>query len=274
MTDKQNLIRNPLTVIAVFAGVAETSGAACLPFLVPAVQETYVWFLILFPPLLVALFFATLNWNHRVLYAPSDYRDERNFMGFDPAEPAQLLVKLQDEVTQQQSEPSEAPPTPEITDLGEQATSTLQPPPLGTDITSSARDVFVLSEFAIAKLSRDFKLRLLRNQSPRGMSDVVFDAVADDGTDTTIVEVLHLSRGGNRQAARNVLKYIRRYWETLSSEEQSRFALIFVGATFDQLATSEKAKAFHDIKAMTMNEPFRCTIKIYDKDDLDMGVFG
>lgn len=51
-----------------------------LPFLSPDNQRTYMWFLILFPSGLVALFFATLLWKHRVLYAPSDYREDRSFL--------------------------------------------------------------------------------------------------------------------------------------------------------------------------------------------------
>lgn len=50
-----------------------------MPFLEPENQSTYIWFLMFFPPFLVGLFFITLNFNHKVLYAPSDYKDEDNF---------------------------------------------------------------------------------------------------------------------------------------------------------------------------------------------------
>lgn len=38
-----------------------------------------MWFVMLFPTLLVVLFFLTLNFNHTVLYAPGDYSNERYF---------------------------------------------------------------------------------------------------------------------------------------------------------------------------------------------------
>lgn len=73
-------VKNPLTVIAIFAGTAEISGTAILPLLEAGAQSTYIWFLMLFPFTLIALFFITLNWNHKVLYAPSDFKDEDHFV--------------------------------------------------------------------------------------------------------------------------------------------------------------------------------------------------
>lgn len=73
-------VSNPLTLIAVFASLAEIAATAVLPMLDGAVQGIFVWFVMLFPVLLVVLFFVTLNWNHRVLYAPGDYADEANFL--------------------------------------------------------------------------------------------------------------------------------------------------------------------------------------------------
>ncbi|MCF2826357.1 MULTISPECIES: hypothetical protein [unclassified Pseudoalteromonas] len=74
------IVKNPLSVIAIFAGVAEISGTGVLPFIDPENQELYIWFLMLFPFTLVLLFFATLNWNHRALYAPSDYKSDESFL--------------------------------------------------------------------------------------------------------------------------------------------------------------------------------------------------
>lgn len=73
-------VSNPLTLIAVFASLAEIAATAVLPMVEGAVQGVFVWFVMLFPVLLVVLFFVTLNWNHGVLYAPSDFTDESNFL--------------------------------------------------------------------------------------------------------------------------------------------------------------------------------------------------
>lgn len=80
MTEKVGLIKNPLTIIAIFAGIAEVSGTIVLPFIAPENQIVFIYFLMVFPSILVILFFLTLNFNNKVLYAPSDYKDEQNYI--------------------------------------------------------------------------------------------------------------------------------------------------------------------------------------------------
>jgi hypothetical protein len=73
-------ISNPMTVIAVFATLSETSAAVSLPFLDDDDRDIYIWFLISFPFYLLLLFFATLNFNYRSLYAPSDFEKGKHFI--------------------------------------------------------------------------------------------------------------------------------------------------------------------------------------------------
>ncbi|MHC8345781.1 hypothetical protein [Pseudomonas sp. RT6P73] len=73
-------ITNPMTIIAIFATLSETSAAISLPFLDNEEREIYIWFLISFPFYLLFLFFATLNFNYRSLYAPSDFEKGKHFI--------------------------------------------------------------------------------------------------------------------------------------------------------------------------------------------------
>ncbi|AXI63188.1 hypothetical protein DLD99_22810 [Pseudomonas kribbensis] len=73
-------ITNPISVIAIFAFISETSAAVSLPFLDNDEREIYIWFLISFPFYLLFLFFITLNFNYRSLYAPSDFGNDKNFL--------------------------------------------------------------------------------------------------------------------------------------------------------------------------------------------------
>lgn len=73
-------ITNPMTIIAIFATLSETSAAISLPFLDDSEREIYVWFLISFPFYLLLLFFATLNFNYRSLYAPADFEKSKHFL--------------------------------------------------------------------------------------------------------------------------------------------------------------------------------------------------
>lgn len=80
MVEKIGTIKNPLTIIAIFAGIAEVSGTVVLPFVDKTNQWLFICFLISFPILLIGLFFVTLNFNNKALYAPSDYQDEKNYI--------------------------------------------------------------------------------------------------------------------------------------------------------------------------------------------------
>ncbi|EJM79467.1 MULTISPECIES: hypothetical protein [unclassified Pseudomonas] len=80
MVKLKQRITNPMTVIAIFATLSETSAAISLPFLDDENKEIYIWFLISFPFYLLFLFFATLNFNYRSLYAPSDFEKGKHFI--------------------------------------------------------------------------------------------------------------------------------------------------------------------------------------------------
>lgn len=73
-------ITNPMTIIAIFAVLSEASAAVSLPFLDNEERALYIWFLISFPFYLLFLFFATLNFNYRSLYAPSDFEKSEHFL--------------------------------------------------------------------------------------------------------------------------------------------------------------------------------------------------
>lgn len=69
-------VNNPLTVIAIFSMLTEASAAVSLPYIDRENQKIYVWFLIVFPSVLITLFFLTLNFNNKTLYTPMDYPKE------------------------------------------------------------------------------------------------------------------------------------------------------------------------------------------------------
>lgn len=100
MTEKIGLIKNPLTVIAIFAGIAEVSGTVVLPFIAEKNQMAFIYFLIVFPSVLVVLFFITLNFNNKALYAPSDFNNEENYIKifkYDLSKRENIEVKVSQE---------------------------------------------------------------------------------------------------------------------------------------------------------------------------------
>ncbi|MCL2888097.1 MAG: hypothetical protein FWF35_02130 [Elusimicrobia bacterium] len=80
MIEKIKRIDNPLTIIAFFAAIAEVSATISLGLVGPELQKIFIWFVMLFPALLVICFFITLNFNPKVIYSPSDFKNEENFL--------------------------------------------------------------------------------------------------------------------------------------------------------------------------------------------------
>lgn len=109
MIEKIGSVKNPLTIIAIFAGIAEVSGTVVLPFLTADNQNIFVWFVMLFPLILIGLFFVTLNFNHKVLYAPSDYTNDASFL--KTLKQVQTPVNVSSEVIEPSAQPSDAPTT-------------------------------------------------------------------------------------------------------------------------------------------------------------------
>lgn len=82
MIEKIRPVGNPLTIIAIFAALAELAGSVVLALVPPQVQTVFVWFVMLFPSALVLMFFITLWVRNHVLYAPKDFANEDNYMAF------------------------------------------------------------------------------------------------------------------------------------------------------------------------------------------------
>lgn len=73
-------VNNPLTIIAIFATLAEGFATISLINLPAEIQAIFVYFVMLFPVLIVVAFFVTLIWRHYVLYAPSDFENEEMYL--------------------------------------------------------------------------------------------------------------------------------------------------------------------------------------------------
>ncbi|TLN16191.1 hypothetical protein FDZ71_06835 [bacterium] len=188
MIEKIGPVRNPLTTIAIFAAIAEVSGTVVLPFVTEG-QGAFVWFLIAFPTLLVLLFFATLNFNPKVLYAPSDYRNEDNFLRtLKGASSAARAQKVEQEVREIQVSAHES---------GEQSSDPNTPTaglPWDPEDSDAARARYLLAEELVFQKLADELFPLHRNVELLGVPDYLFDAVGfSRDRRTTAVEVKYLA---------------------------------------------------------------------------------
>ena len=95
-------LQNPLGIIALFASLAEVSGTIVLKFLPERIQSIFIWFVILFPVLIVLLFFYILYKKPLHFYSPEYYRNERNFMASmaDVIDNQQQIISIVDEINE------------------------------------------------------------------------------------------------------------------------------------------------------------------------------
>lgn len=200
MVEKIGHIKNPLTVIAIFAAIAEISGTTVLPFIEADNQNIYIWFLIFFPIFLVGIFFLTLNFNHRVLYAPSDYKDEKNFVNpYGKASPEEQGNKLREEVEEIEAEDTaEKSSATENTDNSNKEAESGHDKFMGAARINSIRnrqlmaDVTLAEKLAVNKLTKDLGLNFktdVRLEFPDSNVRAVYDALAIDDDEVHAVEV-------------------------------------------------------------------------------------
>ncbi len=127
--------KNPLTIIAIFAAIVEASALASLPFLKDDSQDLYTWFLIGFPPFLTLLFFVTLNFNYKVLYSPSDFSNENDFLEIAKGQPT-VQETVSNDTPARPAEPPTATPA--------QAPPKKVPPPTRQERPAESRALYIL----------------------------------------------------------------------------------------------------------------------------------
>lgn len=256
-------ISNPLTIIAIFAGLAEISGTVVLPFLKDDSQALYVWFLMGFPTLLILLFFITLNFNHKVLYAPSDFKDEDNFLKlFGKPTAEERLLKLNSEI--------------KIEEAQEQATGELD-----KKVDLKYRDVirrnsasthYLAEELVITKLSQEFdeidKEVMLRS----GRSQFLFDAIAKKGKKVFAIEVKYFK---DRQTLKNVRSSLVKIQRTLSElpvDTVDPMTVILAIAT--DLEGDEIREFTAEIQGSVASAKFPCEVRVFNLASLEAELLG
>lgn len=79
-TNISNSVKNPLAVVAIFAGISEVAMSITLIQLPEDCQKIFIWFVMLFPALLVVIFFFILYTKPAVLFSPSDYKEDETYI--------------------------------------------------------------------------------------------------------------------------------------------------------------------------------------------------
>lgn len=297
-------VKNPLTVIAIFAGTAEISGTAILPLLDSGAQSTYIWFLMLFPFTLIALFFITLNWNHKVLYAPSDFKDEDHFVNIlqkaslkDQIEELEVQEKAEgedeeqielegknrniSEITNQQLDRSESSlpqehenPLVAAIQLAEENTSQISNKEtrelhrklIAAVNRTSRRDSEIAEKLVFEKLENELGVKIEKDMKFEfGRNRYVFDGVARLGNQLTAIEVRFV-RDQRMLIDSIFLRTLERAVELYNSlsEVQKKEFSFIFAIVIDNL----DERRLESIKNRVSKMGFPAVVKVYDFDTL------
>jgi hypothetical protein len=274
VVEKIGPIKNPLSIIAIFAAIAEISGTVVLPFIAPANQATYVWFLIVFPILLIVLFFLTLNFNHKVLYAPSDYQNEDNFLRSLPkATFAEKVLKIEEEIAEEETA------TQELTKLEKAPAATVdESAPTIPDTTISHQNLvrrstqatYMLAEDLIfRKLSKEFSTKIQREVKLNSLAGrYIFDGIVREKGITTLIEVKYLRNAlSSGRHLRDTLGRIQQGVKLLPAVQTANFRVLLAVAT-DEGVVSPRQIA-EQIDHYRDQFSFPIEIRLYNIADLE-----
>lgn len=275
MKNKITTVKNPLTVIAIFAGSAEISGTAILPLLERESQQIYIWFLMLFPLVLIVFFFLTLNWNHKVLYAPSDFSNEDNFVNILKKPSIQeTLTNIENDLhdseeeikggnsgkSAKQSGKSNKKQTTNKTDRENDAK-------LVRNINRQRMQEAQMAELLVLnKLEKDLDVPIQREMMLKvGNSKIIFDGVAQVGTKLTGIEVKYMRNRNtlNSSMWNNLFHRFESLYHSLNDNQKKSFSVIFAIVTDGDL---DEIKDF--IEKQMARLSFPVDIRAYDFDKL------
>lgn len=288
MKNKIGVIKNPLSVIAIFAGIAEISGTLVLPHINPANQALFIWFLMLFPFTLVVLFFITLNWNYKVLYAPSDFKDEGNFVSLQQASTSEVLLKIEDSLNHQENESHSSIselnnnnsniPLAHLTEINEKLESALTQNIISSkaqraqqsDIikrinNQRMKEARLLEKHLIAKIQNQFTTTISRDIKVESKNNkFIFDGVIQSGQKLTVFEVRRINLNTFNGAYLNrLLDNYKSFYSGLTEVQKNVFTLIFL------VATDDKMKAVNiQLEQLFSTIDFNYQIKLYSIESL------
>jgi hypothetical protein len=176
------LARNPLGIVALFIVLIYAMASMVLlqAKLEVGERQPLIWFLVLFPAVVLGTFAWLVARHHTKLYGPGDFRNEENFVF--ALSPTARREKLEREVaeTVAQGRPSTESASPESSE-GTVAARRATP-----ERRNLLGRHFLAEELVIRKLETEWKVPIQRQV---GVADTGMDGVAVRGDEVVLVEV-------------------------------------------------------------------------------------
>lgn len=235
----------------------------------------------LFPSLLVTLFFVTLNFNHHVLYAPSDFRDEENyFKGLQTASTVEKAKKLSEEISQIESEVVKQTNQETLSDnkranpVSASAERAAAPAKLST---KNIRSRYLISErLVLDKLWSQYGDKFIADVVLNSSSGkrLLFDGVIDIGGKSEFIEVKYVKDYRNvNSRAREVASRFASVYEDLPDVFKNGFSVRIIFVTEEKIPASMNDDFVERANEAISNAIFPMKVEIYNFGDLSKEQF-
>lgn len=280
-------IRNPLTIIGIFAGFTEVVGTLILPNVAEPLQDRLLTFLIWFPFFLVGIFFFTLWFRHEVLYAPSDFGDPKDFLRllernrtwpwFGRRTAAKQVSAKAPAAQAEDTKPAEVtnPETVDqtVTPEPEPAAQKGKPEPAAVSLQL---EKFIRSPRGINEIAKRLKAQFSSpyalGQSPKNWPDLVFDIVLT-GSEWNYVGKIAAVTDSNWEEflieAQHWLNKVCAFRDSLETKDALKLQGLF-GVVFSRDSLSEDSLTNLQIhlNGIQLQYPFGSYIQYFDVADL------
>jgi len=251
------LTKNPLGIIGLF--IVLVYGFACIVLgvgaqhLESAEKLPLVWFLVLFPVLILAAFYRLVTNHHKKLYAPSDYKDEKHF--FSPLTDEQRAERLEREVKR-------------ITDQENTTEQTSNDKATSSTIRASYADAERLAFLAIEQeIGRPFQKYVEIKSNNRSQQ---FDGALVTDTEAHLIEVKYFTRPAfKREFLEAIIHRASGFiWQKTFDEEKERDKIILWIALVVNFDKSALPAFEAKVNEAISSELFDVRLRFYHIDDL------
>ena len=262
----RNLSRNPLGIIALF--IVLVYGIAALVFgisgghLDAGQKWPLIWFLTLFPVLVLFLFGWLVACHHTKLYSPTDYPDKEGF--FRALSPQEQRTRLDEEARELATE---APTTPPDTESSASVENVMT-----SRLLSDVRSRYMIAEeLVFRELQAEFGQGIQRHVGIHG-ADFGIDGLLMDRGRLTAIEVKFSRMPRWRNIFRTALSHVQRMISRLPPGARFVIAIVTEGLTDAQ--RKKESAAVQDLlrdyqrRGEVEGVSYSIELRVYDFDEL------
>ncbi len=256
----QRLARNPLGIIALFIvlvyGIAGLVLGVSAGKLDPSERQPLVWFLVVFPVVVLAVFYRLVAAHHVKLYAPNDFPDAEGF--FRALTPSEQKQRLEQEIREFES----APPVIEGDRIKGEKVVAVEMEGTGLFKRMSRTHTWLLAEeLAFRELESEFGAPIHRQVA---IADSGVDGVLIDKGTLRVIEIKFTRGPSLGRIVGHAADQLRRVAEKVGGRASFILAVVVEAMPLERLESEiERAQ-----ERLSRSFPIPIELRVYDFSEL------